>query len=69
MLKSIETALSESTAKHENKVSYNKDYNVPDLIAFLAKTEKRSKRRLKKETFIFVKNVVLNKNWFVFSNF
>ena len=31
--------------------------------------EKRSKRRLKKEIFIFVKSIVLTKNWFVVSNF
>ena len=34
MLKSIETACSERTAKHENKASHNRDYNVPDLIDF-----------------------------------
>ena len=34
MLKSIETALSENTAKHENKASYNTDYITPDLIDF-----------------------------------
>ena len=69
MLKSIATARSECTAKHENKASYNTDYIVPDLIDFLAIIEKRSKRRLKKEIFIFVKNIVLPKSWFVFSNF
>ena len=31
--------------------------------------EKRSKRRLKKEIFIIVKNIVLTKNWFVVDNF
>ena len=34
MLKSIATALSESTAKHESKASYNTDYITPDLIDF-----------------------------------
>ena len=31
--------------------------------------EKRSKRKLKKEILIIVKNIVLAKNWFVVSNF
>ena len=69
MLKSISTARSECTIKHENKASYNTDYIVPDLIDFLAMIEKKSKRRLEKEIFIFVKNFVLTKNWFVVSNF
>ena len=34
MLKTIAMARSECTAKHENKVSYNTDYIVPDLIDF-----------------------------------
>ena len=34
MLKSIATARSESTTKHESKASYNADYIVPDLIDF-----------------------------------
>ena len=34
MLKSIATTRSECTAKHENKVSCNTDYIVPDLIHF-----------------------------------
>ena len=34
----------------------------------LAMIEKRSKRRLKKEKFIIVKNIVLTKNGFVVSN-
>ena len=32
-------------------------------------TEKRLKRRLKREIFIFVKGIVRTKNWFVVSNF
>ena len=36
MLKSIATARSEGTAKHENKVTYNTDYLVPDLIDFFS---------------------------------
>ena len=34
MLKSNATALSECTAKQENKASYNTYYIVPDLIDF-----------------------------------
>ena len=59
MLKSIAMARSECTANHKKKASYNIDYIVPDLIDFF---EERSKRRLKKEIFIFVKSVVLTKN-------
>ena len=68
-LKSIATARSECTAKQENKASYNTDYIFPDLIDSLAMIEKRLKRRLKKEIFIIVKNIVPTKNWFVVSNF
>ena len=68
MLKSIATARSECTAKHENKASYSTDYIVPDLIDFLAMIEKRSKRRLKKDIFIFVKDIALPKNCCVVSN-
>ena len=52
ILKSIATARSDCTAKHENKASYNTDYIVPDLIDSLAMIKKRSKRRLQKEIFI-----------------
>ena len=45
MLKSIATARSECTEKHENKTSYNTDYIVPDLIDSFGMIEKRSKRR------------------------
>ena len=70
MLESIATARSECTAKYKNKASYNTDYIVPDLTEFfLVMIEKRSKRRLKNEIFIFVKSIVLTKNWFVVSNF
>ena len=41
MLKSIATARSDCTAKHENKVDCNTDYIVPDLIDFLAIIERR----------------------------
>ena len=69
MLKSIATAGSEWTAKQQNKASYNTCCIVPDLIDFLAMIEKGSKRRLKKEILIIVKNIVLIKSWFGFSNF
>ena len=51
-------ARGECTTKHENKASYNTDYIVLDL-----------RHRLKKEIFIFVKNVLLIKNWFIVSDF
>ena len=38
-------------------------------LTSLATIENRSKPRLKKEIFIFVKNIVLTKSWFVVSNF
>ena len=69
MLKSIATSWSECSVKHENKPSCNTGYIVSDLIYFLAMFGKRSKHRLKKEIFIFVKNIVLSKNCFVDSNF
>ena len=69
MLKRIATPRSKCTAKHENKANRNTDYIVSDLIDFLVMIKKRSKRRLKKEIFIIVKNIVLSKNWFVVSNF
>ena len=43
MLKSIATALGECTAKPENKVSYNTDYIVPDLIDFFGDDSKEMK--------------------------
>ena len=69
MLKNIVTARSECTVIQENKTSYNTDYIVSDLMDFFGDTEERSKRRLKKEIFIIVKNIVVTKNWFVVSNF
>ena len=53
-------------AKQENKVRYNADYIVPDLIDFFGDD---LKRRLKKEILIIVKIIVQTKNWFVVSNF
>ena len=69
MLKIITTALSECTAKQENKASCNTDYIVPDWLTFLEMIENRSKHTLKKEIFTFAKYIVLTKNWFVVSNF
>ena len=69
MLKSISTARSECTAKHENKASYNTDYIVPDLIDFFGDDWKEIKTQTEKEIFIIVKNIVLTKNWFAVSNF
>ena len=69
MLKSIATASSKCTTKHQNKVNYNTDYIVPDMIGFLTMTKKRLKEhRLKEEIFIFAKNIILTINWFVDSN-
>ena len=69
MLKSIATARRECTAKQKSKASYNTDYIVLDLIDFLTMIEMGSKCRLKKEMFIFVKSIVLTKNWFAVFNF
>ena len=69
MWKSIATARSECTAKHEKKASYNTNYIVPDLIEFFGDDWKEIKAQMKKEIFIIVKNIVLTKIWFVASNF
>ena len=59
ILKSNATASSECTTKHENKVSYNTDYHVPDLIDFFGNDWKEiTTQGEKKEIFIFVKNIV-----------
>ena len=67
--KNIATARTECTTKHENKASYNTDYLVPDLIEFFGNDWNEIKLTLKKEIFIYVKNIVLTKNWFVVRNF
>ena len=69
MLKSIATARSEWTAKQESKASYNTHYIIPDLIDFFGDDWKEIKTQTEKEIFIIVKNIVLTKNWFAFSNF
>ena len=59
ILKSNATASSECTTKHENKVSYNTDYSVPDLTDFFGNDWKEiTTQGEKKEIFIFVKNIV-----------
>ena len=55
-----------SAQQNENKTSYHTYYIFPDLFDFFGDD---SKRKLKTEVFIIIKNVVLTKNWFVFSNF
>ena len=45
LLKSIVTARSECTVKEENKVSYNTDYTVPDLIDFFGDDWKDWKKK------------------------
>ena len=69
MLKSTANVRSEYKTKCENKSSYSTDYIVLNLIDFLAMIEKRSEHKLKKEKFIFVKHIVLTKNWFLVSIF
>ena len=68
MLKSVGTAGSECTAKQEKKASYNTYYIVPDLINFFGNDWKDIKTQTEKEIFIILKNIVLTKNWFAFSN-
>ena len=46
MLKSIATARTECTAKHENKASHNTKYIIPDLIDFFTMIEKIEKRNI-----------------------
>ena len=71
MLKSVAATRIECTAKHRLQHRRATTHTTLFLILLtsLAMIEKRSKRRLKKEIFIIVKNIVLTKNWFVFSNF
>ena len=46
MLKIIATTRSECTVKLENKVSYNTDYFVPDLIGFFNNDWKVIKKQI-----------------------
>ena len=48
MLKSIATARSECTAKHENKATYNTDYIIPNLIDFFGNDWKEIKTQIEK---------------------
>ena len=63
MLKSIATARSECTTKHEKKTSYNTGYIVPDLIDFFGDDWKEIKTQTEK------RNIHNCKNWFFVSNF
>ena len=49
MLKSIATARSERTGKHENKASYNPDYIVPNLIDYFGDDWKEIKTQIDKK--------------------
>ena len=59
MLKKIATARSECT-RNESMASYNTDYTVPDLTEFFDDDCTMIRKR-----FVFVKNIILTKNWFV----
>ena len=48
MLKSIETARSECTVKHENKASYSTNYIVPKLSDFFGDDWKEIKTQIEK---------------------
>ena len=48
MLKNIATTRSKSTAKQENKASYNTDYIVPNLIDFFVADLKEIKTQTEK---------------------
>ena len=48
MLKIIATTRSECTVKLENKVSYNRDYFVPDLIGFFNNDWKVIKKQIER---------------------
>ena len=68
MLKSITTARSECTVKHEKKAIYNTDYIVPDLNDFFGDDWKDIKTQTEKRNIYNWKKYWL-KNWFVVSNF
>ena len=60
MLKSIATARSEYTAKQGNKVSYNTDYNFPDLIYFFGDDRKHIKTQTGKRNICNCKKFCTN---------
>ena len=68
MLKSIATARSECTVKHEKNAIYNTDYIVPDLNDFFGDDWKDIKTQTEKRNIYNWKKYWL-KNWFVVSNF
>ena len=68
MLKSIATARSECTVKHEKNAIYNTDYIVPDLNDFFGDDWKDIKMQTEKRNIYNWKKYWL-KNWFVVSNF
>ena len=68
MLKSIATARSECTTKHEKKTSYNTGYIVPDLIDFFGDDWKEIKTQIEKRNIHYCKKYCMAKNWFVLSN-
>ena len=55
MLKSIATARSECTAKHENKSRYKTDYITPDLNDFFGDDWKEIKTQIEKINFYISK--------------
>ena len=68
MLKSIATARRESTAKQENKATYNTGYIVPDLIDFFGDGWKELKTQAEKRNIRNRKKIELTRNWLVVSN-
>ena len=70
MLKNIATTRCECTTKNtKTRRATTQTTSFLIWLTFLAMTEKRSQDRLKKEIFIFAKNLVPTKNWFAVSNF
>ena len=69
MLKSIVMACSEYKENKKTRQVTTQTTLFLIWLTSLSMIEKRSKRRLKKEIFIIVKNIALTKNWFFVSNF
>ena len=68
MLKSIATACSEVHSKTRQQDELQQTTLFLISLPFLAMIENRSKRRMKTEIFIFVKNNGLTKDWILVSN-
>ena len=68
MLKSIATACSEVHSKTRQQGELQQTTLFLISLPFLAMIENRSKRRMKTEIFIFVKNNGLTKDWILVSN-